>query len=271
MILTAALCVIVPLQLHRFTRRNEANSTAHKKSDWDRWRLSLPPIAGQSVNSRSTGGRTVYPYSVVPGGVRDSQGLREAVSGDPVVAAHYVGFKLARARVVRLGAARTAYVSYRLGKKVYWTRNKVKLAAGEKVITDGKNFARARCGNRFTETSGGETSPDEPTPDVLDRPVDPPGPEVTRVPWIGDPSSVPNPGLTPPSPDLSSPPDLPVVVLTSPGPPPVPPVFIPPFVPPPVFPNPSDAPPAPVPEPSTILLFTSGLGAWFAIRRKFTR
>jgi hypothetical protein len=67
------------------------------------------------------------------------------------VAAHYAGFDYEHARVVRLALARTAYVSYRIGNHVYWTRRRITLHKGEKVITDGKITARARCANRVEE------------------------------------------------------------------------------------------------------------------------
>jgi len=108
----------------------------------------------------------------VSGGVRDPAALHHAVSRDPVVAAHYADFKLAEARVARLPAPKTAYVSYRMGNRVYWTRNKVKLAGGEEVITDGEHYARARCANRIADSPQGETSPAEPPEAVLDQPED---------------------------------------------------------------------------------------------------
>jgi hypothetical protein len=58
--------------------------------------------------------RTVYPYSVVPGGVDDAKELKLAAEHDPVVAAHYAGFDYEHAQVVRLTLARTVFVSYRI-------------------------------------------------------------------------------------------------------------------------------------------------------------
>jgi PEP-CTERM motif-containing protein len=108
-------------------------------------------VNAQQESLRSLEGRPVYRYSVVPGGVRDVGELKWAAAHDPVVAAHYAGFDYDHARVVRLVLARTAYVSYRIGNKVYWTRHRVSLKAGETVITDGKMTARTRCANRVEE------------------------------------------------------------------------------------------------------------------------
>ena len=106
--------------------------------------------------------RPVYPYSVVPGGVEDARELKWVAEHDPIVAAHYAGFDYDHARVVRLVLARTAYVSYRIGGRVYWTRRRVALHKGEKVITDGRMTARARCANRIEEVPQQATSSSEP-------------------------------------------------------------------------------------------------------------
>ena len=106
--------------------------------------------------------RPVYPYSVVSGGVEDARELKWVAEHDPIVAAHYAGFDYEHARVVRLVLARTAYVSYRIGNHVYWTRRRITLHKGEKVITDGKITARARCANRVEDLPQQATSSLEP-------------------------------------------------------------------------------------------------------------
>jgi hypothetical protein len=117
--------------------------------------------------------RPVYAYSVIPGGVASAKELQVALQQDPVVAKHYSDFQTKSARIVRLSRARHAYVSYRLGNRIYWTRKKVALQAGETLFTDGKHLARARCGNRISETPGAPTSPSEPGEEVLNHPVAP--------------------------------------------------------------------------------------------------
>jgi hypothetical protein len=116
--------------------------------------------------------RPVYPYSVVPGGIGDVNELKWVAEHDPIVGAHYAGFNYARAQVVRLTLARTVYVSYRIGNHIYWTRRRVKLHKGEKLITDGRITARTRCANRVEETpQQQEASATEPTPEKFDQPV----------------------------------------------------------------------------------------------------
>lgn len=119
------------------------------------------------------GNRPVYPYSVVPGGVRDARELKWAAQHDPVVASHYAGFDYDHARVVRLVLARTAYVSYRIGNKVYWTRHRVTLKKGETVITDGRMTARSRCANRVEEVPQQATSESEPPVAKFEEPIHP--------------------------------------------------------------------------------------------------
>lgn len=115
--------------------------------------------------------RPVYPYSLVPGGVHDPKELEQTFEHDPVLASHYRGFDFRRARVVELAADRTVYVSYRIAGHVYWTTKKVMLHRGEKVITDGKMTLRTRCGNQVSETARKETSPNEPSIAKMEEPM----------------------------------------------------------------------------------------------------
>jgi len=130
-------------------------------------------VRTQQESLRQMENRPVYPYSIVAGGVRDGSELKWAAEHDPVVRSHYAGFDYDHARVVRLVLARTAYVSYRIGNKVYWTRHRVRLKKGETVITDGKITARSRCGNRVEEVPHQATSLSEPPPAKFEEPVQP--------------------------------------------------------------------------------------------------
>lgn len=127
----------------------------------------------QQESTRQVEDRPVYPYSVVPGGLRDAQELKWVAQHDPVVASHYAGFDYDHARVVRLVLARTAYVSYRIGNRVYWTRHRVSLKKGETVLTDGKITARSRCGNRVEELPQQANSSLEPPAAKFDEPMMP--------------------------------------------------------------------------------------------------
>jgi hypothetical protein len=229
--------------------------------------------------------RQVYPYSVVDGGVHSVQELRLAIWRDPVVAKHYSNFKLERARVIEAKADGHFHVSYRIGEEIFWTKKRLKVVKGEKLITDGTKFTRTRCANVLSEVPQGKTSPDEPTPEVLDAPLNPPSETTPFVPPVvigGGPLNPPS-GPTPFIP--------PVVTGGGPlDPPSEPTPFIPPVVTgggpldPPSEPTPSILPvvigegpldPAdggnssdPVPEPTTILLLGSGLLGLIVYGRK---
>ena len=234
-----------------------------------------------SSMSNPSPGRVVYPNSVIRGGVRNPEEFKAALLKDSVVAAHFSDFNGPKSRIVELKADKAAYVSYRLNGKVYWTKKKVKLAKGEKLLTDGSNYARARCGNRISDVSQAPTSAEEPAHAFLDTPIpmedkDPlllgampkpagASPDQLRPSAFGF-APVPGTGTRPPGGFLvpgiigggavagrvfgpgrggSDVPDAPVVGLA---------------------PNP--LPSADVPEPSTLLFLASGLGSAIALRRR---
>jgi len=113
----------------------------------------------------------VYPYSVVPGGVKDPDDLRYKALRDYVVRRHYAHFDFAHAHLVRATEAREVYLSYRVRDTVFWTRRRIRLHLGELLLTDGKITARARCGNQISDTAKPEVSDEEPDEDILDQPV----------------------------------------------------------------------------------------------------
>ncbi len=113
----------------------------------------------------------VYPYSVIPGGVKDPDELRSIALRDYVVRRHYAHFDYSHAHLVRATEAREVYLSYRVRDTVFWTRKRIRLHVGELLLTDGKITARARCGNQISDTAKPEVSNEEPAEDVLDQPV----------------------------------------------------------------------------------------------------
>ena len=202
--------------------------------------------------------RPVYPYSIIPGGAVSAAELRTAMARDPVVAAHYVGFHLAKARVFRVQLARAVYVSYRRGDDVFWTSKKLRLAVGETLITDGHHISRTRCGNQISDLPRTPVSlVAEPVPETLDTPLV---------------SQIIQPFLAPISGEIAGeavPPDsLPFVAPGTTGggttgAPGISPVS--------TFPISgsgfSPSPPTPTPEPSSVILLSTGLGVVYLFRR----
>ena len=140
-------------------------------------RFSATPTASSestpSTEKASADSRPVYRYSVIPGGIRTPQELLEAMEDDAVVAGHYAGIDKANLTTGRLSAPLQAHVSYRIGERVYWTKRKVTIQAGEQVVTDGKTLVRGRCGNNISVDPLLPTLDNEPKPEVFDSIVAP--------------------------------------------------------------------------------------------------
>ena len=101
--------------------------------------------------------------------------LLTALDRDPVAARHYQVFHRTLVRTTESPFRVPVYLSYRVGDAVYWTNRPVTLPRGETLITDGTNYARARCGNRISEKPQMPVSSTEPEPPMLDTPVPVPG------------------------------------------------------------------------------------------------
>lgn len=127
----------------------------------------------------------VYPYSVIPHGVRSADELQQALRHDATAAAHYADFLTNAARPIRLDRDRMAYVSYRIGNRIFWTSKKVALHKGETLLSDGEHLVRTRCGNRISEVPRLPVSPVQPADPILETPLAPVKPELAVEPWPG--------------------------------------------------------------------------------------
>jgi len=237
---------------------------------------SLDPVAatdGYRAPAARELGRVVYPYSLIPGGIHGSEELRMVSARDAVVGARFAGFNFQRATLVRVKEPKLVYLAYRMNDQVYWTKKKVRLVAGETLITDGKITARTRCANPVSEHAQGPYSPEEPAAEKFEKPM---GGQDATAALIPFPSRSEQAELFPPA----NPALLPVIppVVVPPGP--VAPIaaapkgwFIPPLIPP--IPGGGSStpviPPAVTPEPSTILLLTTGLAGIYARYRKSSK
>jgi PEP-CTERM motif-containing protein len=116
-------------------------------------------------------GHPYFRYSVIPGGAHSPEDLRRALRNDDVVRTHYADFKADSARVVVLDRDRLAFVSYRVGDQVFWTRKPVHLRKGETLLSDGTHLARTRCGNRISDDPPKPNAAAEPEESALSAPV----------------------------------------------------------------------------------------------------
>jgi len=193
-----------------------------------------------------------YPYSIIPGGAYSAAELRSADREDPVVKEHYADFEMKKVQMVQLTDDRYQYVSYRLRKKIYWTKRKLRIPKGELLLTDGASWARARCGNRLSDKPHKQVSAEEPPAKALSMPPMQLGTpmELAETPALGELSSIPPvdidrfPPVLPPS-SAPLPPEFPPL---GPTPPPIIPIPVyPPGVTPPSSIPPAGTPPVPVP------------------------
>jgi len=190
----------------------------------------------------------VYPYSVIPGGVRSREELSRKIEKDPVVATHFAGFQADDARIVKSEEPQSVYVSYRRQNKVYWTAKTVKIPKGETLITDGKDTARTRCGNKISVLPQEPIAEEEPPPETFEVPIiaraEPPAFDLVKLPEG----------------ELEFQPNVPIIPILPMEPPRILPYYYRPlFV---VNPPPG----IDVPEPGTLILLASGLMGILAFR-----
>jgi hypothetical protein len=115
----------------------------------------------------SPGARPVYAYSVIRGGAYNATELIRALDRDSVAERHYGVFRPRLVHTTGADFARPVYLSYRIGDAIYWTRRPVSLPRGEALLTDGENYARARCGNRISQNPQTPVNYIEPPPQTL--------------------------------------------------------------------------------------------------------
>jgi len=270
----APLVLLVPAVLlvtffHHARSRATAVAPAPVSSLQTNWQAAMNVSSSEAPESR----RAVFPYSVIPGGVRDAKELQSAASKDQVVAEHYSDFRIARAHTLRLDRPQLMYVSYRLNNRVYWTRNRMTIPAGETLISDGETYARVRCGNRLSPVAALPVSQSEPPSEKLENPEWVPPLLANLLPGEGFDAY----------PYATNLPEFPALPTSGPVASGAPPVGFPPILPPGITPPGSNAnpppntppgttpPPVSTPEPGSLTLLLAGaflFGAIWTFLRK---
>lgn len=200
--------------------------------------------------------RPVFRYSVVAGGVRNAQELEKAAAADPIVGKHYSDFKIGKSHTIQLDRPVAMYVSYRRNNRVYWTRNKMVIPAGESLISDGENLARVRCGNRLSPVAAKPVAAIDPDGESMETPEFVPPLLASLLPGESAEMSL---GSVDGSPSAPGPSSAPTSKSGSPYTPNQPPLLGP-GGPPHSIPIPSPPPPPPVktPEPGSLGLLFAG-------------
>jgi len=144
----AAVVLDIPIPAQRATQSTPTRDDGGQAAVTD-FAAALPP-------------RPIYKYSVVDGGAYTATELTDAVNRDPIVADHYHAIDLEKVRAEIVNEERLAYMSYRRGSRIYWTKHKVRLRQGETILTDGATHVRSRCGNCISLEPMQPTADDEP-------------------------------------------------------------------------------------------------------------
>ncbi|MBI1927739.1 PEP-CTERM sorting domain-containing protein [Candidatus Poribacteria bacterium] len=93
--------------------------------------------------------------------------FHEQVEKDPVLKAHYKNFDWNRAHVFTAETDMDMHVAYRTPSTIAWTKRKIRITQGEKLITDDKTIIRTYCCNQIADSPLGPVLPEEPPEELL--------------------------------------------------------------------------------------------------------
>jgi len=180
------------------SKPSASHAASDASLDSDDWSWESPAhVQTASVKPRAT--HPVYPFSLVSGGVYSANDLARALATSNSLRAHYANFDFKHVRLIRIQNNTPAFVSYRKDGKIFWTKHKVTLDAGELVLADGHYLVRARCANQI---SFAPQQPVDPIPsDVeqrIDVPIVPTPMDYTRLREVSSPLLPPE-QLAPPA------------------------------------------------------------------------
>ena len=159
---------------HSSTPSSSKPSPGHSASDAS---LSMDDHAWDVSGQLQTAGvkasvsHPVYPFSLVSGGVYSAGDLARALATSHSLRAHYANFDFKHVRLIRIQNDTPAFVSYRKDGKIFWSKHKLTVHAGELVLADGHYLVRARCANQISWVP---QEPVEPVPSDVEQRLDVP-------------------------------------------------------------------------------------------------
>lgn len=249
-----------------------ASKTSLVKTNTPQASISPPEPDQQDFDDASFEGDGKWYGLCKKNSVRTIADFHQTVSNDPVLKAHYAGFKWENAKVGSLDKATWAYVYYRKNDTIFRKKKPILLPAGDQYITDGMTSVRMHCCNSYATTPPSDL---DATPSAGPPMIEKAGiPPLQDLIAVSAPPSPDEPPITIEPPPVSEKPPL------SPPPPLYPPVHPPSVCVNPCAPddkdceNPCEPPPTPpptVPEPHTIFLLGIGVIYFFIlpfVRRK---
>jgi hypothetical protein len=152
---------------------------------------ALPVNHFQPVTEQQAEEAVTVGHPVIQGGIHTLADLRAALKKYPDL---YRDFDVAHAHVIRLDHALLAYLSFRIGDKILWTRKAVLIREGSEVWTDDNgHFVKVACGNSFLVVPESELPLDYSTIDAPET-VPPVDQLLADLPMLPDEPSL----LTPP-------------------------------------------------------------------------
>ncbi len=128
--------------------------------------------------------RTVYPFSVLPGGL-DGINVEQARLSDPSLVIAWAGIRALSPACLREGKF---YVQFRRGVETGWTADARHIDKGEPVVVDQEgHILRMRCGNQLSPRPAYPLFPNPPAPKDDRRTVE----------WVEPPYLLPRLPLAP--------------------------------------------------------------------------
>lgn len=108
--------------------------------------------------------------SLVPGGVGSLEDMRARANSDPVLGKLFAGFNWSAARCSTYPEDFAAFVSFRRGARVLWSKKPILIKHGTAYCTDGAMSFLMRCGNLIRMTPAPDAQSEDIPEEILNEP-----------------------------------------------------------------------------------------------------